>query len=231
MLAANRDEYHARPAAAADWWPDRPHILGGRDLQAGGTWLAVARDGRFAVVLNDARRPRPAQAPSRGELVPGFLDAGDPAAWLRDLAAARARYAGFHLLAGDRGGVHYVASATAAPQSLSPGIHVVDNSGWDSGTPRSRRARECLARPLAAGGAPEGLLDRLADRADPGEGAGDSRPVFLRDAEFGTRCSTALVLERGALGTGRLVERRFDERAAPIGCSGFSWSLADTEPC
>ena len=51
VLAANRDEFHARPAAPAAWW-QQPRILAGRDLSAGGTWLGVARDGRFAALTN-----------------------------------------------------------------------------------------------------------------------------------------------------------------------------------
>src|SRR5580658_78801 len=73
VLAANRDEFHARAAAPAAWWP-QPQILAGRDLSAGGTWLGVARDGRFAALTN-YRDPTRAQhaGPSRGELVPAAL--------------------------------------------------------------------------------------------------------------------------------------------------------------
>ena len=75
ILAANRDEFHARPAREAHWWPDRPRIFGGRDMQAGGTWLAMSRNGRFATVTNyqDVKPPSP-ELRSRGFLVTGFLD-------------------------------------------------------------------------------------------------------------------------------------------------------------
>src|SRR5579862_8798870 len=80
VVAANRDEYHARPAAAASWWPEPP-ILAGRDLTAGGTWLAVTRDARFAALTNfrDPARP-PRDAPSRGCLVPATLRGSAPVA-------------------------------------------------------------------------------------------------------------------------------------------------------
>ena len=230
VLVANRDEYHERPADPAAWWSDRPHVLGGRDRRAGGTWLGASRAGRFAVVLNDARRARPAAAPSRGELVPGFLEAEDGRDWLAALADMRARYAGFHLVAGDAAGVCYVSSGTPAPIELEAGIHVVDNSGWDSGTPRARRARACLAGPLEAGGDPAALMAALADRADPGPGEGDCRPVFLADSDFGTRCSTVLVLGGGSRPEGRLVERRYDARASATGSASFTWPLERSGP-
>src|ERR1700682_4554219 len=75
VLAANRDEFHARAAAPAAWWQD-PKILAGRDLVAGGTWLAVAPDGRFAALTNDRDPALPQRdARSRGELVPATLGA------------------------------------------------------------------------------------------------------------------------------------------------------------
>src|SRR5690242_13398026 len=73
VLAANRDEFHARPTRAAAWWPDAP-ILAGRDLVAGGTWLGVDRRGRYAFVTN-VREPgrHDPSAPTRGTLVPRVL--------------------------------------------------------------------------------------------------------------------------------------------------------------
>src|ERR1700675_5042431 len=85
LVAANRDEFHARPTARAEWWPDRPQILAGRDLQAGGTWLGLTRTGRFAALTNyrdpELRRvdapgvATPGVAtPSRGALVTAMLE-------------------------------------------------------------------------------------------------------------------------------------------------------------
>src|SRR5690606_13005066 len=79
VIAANRDEFYARPAAALDWWTPpsgRAPILAGRDLEAGGTWLGLARSGRVAMLTN-VREPdrRDPGARSRGEIVPAWLDA------------------------------------------------------------------------------------------------------------------------------------------------------------
>ena len=74
LLAANRDEFHARPAQALHWWNGSPRMLAGRDLQAGGTWLGLDASGRMALVTNyrDPSSPRP-DASSRGSLVGDFL--------------------------------------------------------------------------------------------------------------------------------------------------------------
>src|SRR5699024_1719731 len=69
ILAANRDEFHARPAQAAHWWPQTPTLYGGRDLRAGGAWCAASAAGRVAAVTN-VRDPAPAAGVrSRGALV------------------------------------------------------------------------------------------------------------------------------------------------------------------
>src|SRR5437762_12242333 len=105
VVAANRDEYHARPTAAAHWWiaEDGPEILAGRDLEAGGTWLGVTRSGRWAFVTNvrEGGRHDPA-APSRGALVPRVLrDDRNPQTALASAIADAAHYNGFNLMAGD----------------------------------------------------------------------------------------------------------------------------------
>lgn len=222
VVAANRDERHDRPADALDWWHDRPGILAGRDRVAGGTWFGVASDGRFATVLNDHRFEPPAGAPSRGELVPGFLESGQPQAWMDRLSADRQRYAGFHLLGGGPAGLKYCASVARAPVLLGPGVHTVDNAGLDIDDPRSHRARSRLGPVL--GGEPEAILERLGDCGPTGDGQGDRRPIFIRDPVFGTRCSTVMRID--AAGNAIVRERRFDAHGQPLGESAVSWQCA-----
>ncbi len=223
VVAANRDERHDRPADALGWWPDRPGILAGRDRVAGGTWFGAGSDGRFATVLNDHRFPAPAGAPSRGELVPAFLESTRPRAWMDGLVADRQRYAGFHLLAGGAaGGVQYCASIAPAPVTLGPGVHTIDNAGLDVDDPRSERALSRLGSML--GGGPEAILDRLGDCGRPADGQGDSRPIFIKDPVFGTRCSTVLRID--ATGSAICHERRFDADGSVIGESVMSWQCS-----
>src|SRR5262245_15984431 len=98
IVSANRDEYYARPTAAMGWWADAP-ILAGRDLEAGGTWLGVSRNGRFAALTNVRGGPQPPDAVSRGSLVAGFLRSESAAlAWAGAVQAQGAKFAGFNLL-------------------------------------------------------------------------------------------------------------------------------------
>ncbi|MEF8834151.1 MAG: NRDE family protein [Halofilum sp. (in: g-proteobacteria)] len=221
IVAANRDERHDRPADALAWWSDRPGVLAGRDRVAGGTWFGVGADGRFAAVLNDHRFPPPTGAPSRGGVVPGFLESPDPVARLHVLVAERERYAGFHLLGGCAAGIHYCARVTDAPIVLGPGLHTVDNTGLDIDDPRSARARWRIGSLLEAAGDPESILAALADEEDPGSGGGDRRPIFIRDPVFGTRCSTVLRVDADGLATCH--ERLFDATGAVSGESSASW--------
>jgi uncharacterized protein with NRDE domain len=74
IAAANRDEYHARPAASLARWPDADHVLAGWDLQSGGTWLGVSEQGRFALVTNVRGYGLPdVDRASRGALVSDLL--------------------------------------------------------------------------------------------------------------------------------------------------------------
>ena len=66
VVAANRDEFHARPTAGSEFWPERPTILAGKDLEQGGTWMGITRGGRFAAITNyrDPSRTTPAPCSS-----------------------------------------------------------------------------------------------------------------------------------------------------------------------
>ena len=78
LLASNRDEFHTRPTEPAGFWPDAPEVVGGRDLEGGGTWLAMDRRGRLAAVTKFRESgPAPVEgSPSRGVLVADYLRNG-----------------------------------------------------------------------------------------------------------------------------------------------------------
>jgi uncharacterized protein with NRDE domain len=104
VIAANRDEFLARPTAPLSLWTSRSgaQILSGRDLKDGGIWMGFAPSGRFAMLTNvrENQAEPPAQPISRGGLALGWLESDMPAtAWARSIEYAR--YQGFNLIVGD----------------------------------------------------------------------------------------------------------------------------------
>ena len=208
VLAGNRDEFHGRPTQDAHWWPDKPSILGGRDEQAGGTWLAVHRDGRFATVTNfrDAVPPS-SKLRSRGHLITEFLD-GDlpPAAYLEKIDGER--YAGFNLLVGDRKQLAYLSNRGAGLLVLPPGIYGVANATLDTPWSKVERSKAALKTLLDGGRANEThLLNMLGDREKanvheidagdlPFERAHALSAPFIVQPDYGTRCSTVLLRDK-----------------------------------
>jgi uncharacterized protein with NRDE domain len=210
VVAANRDEFYGRPTAPARWWADAPWIFGGRDLSAGGTWMGVTRGGRWAALTNvrDPRAER-AGAPSRGSLVADFLrEDAPPAAYLRSIAAGR--YVGFNLVVGDADGAWYLSNQEDdGPRPLAPAVYGVSNAGLDTPWPKVERGKAEL-RGLLALPEPsvEGLLALLADPTpaadaelpDTGVGLALERalsPLFIATPGYGTRSSTALLVDAG----------------------------------
>ncbi|WP_028008898.1 NRDE family protein [Solimonas flava] len=230
VLAANRDEFHARPTAPASWWDDAPQIFGGRDLQQHGGWLAASRDGRWAAVTNVRRMelPDPA-APSRGALIANYLRAETGAQdYGASLAAGARRYAGFNLLLGDRRGVWYLSNwPEFTMQPLAAGVHAVSNASLDTPWPKlvrlkSRVSQWCADAETDTGSLFAALADprRAADEDLPDTGIGLERERFLsapfiRSAAYGTRSSTVLTIDAG--GHAGFHEKRYGPDAAYAG--------------
>lgn len=222
LFAANRDEFFDRPTAPAAFWPDEPHVLAGRDLRAGGTWMGISRDGRWAAVTNvRGAEPDRRELRSRGHLVSGFLR-GDPPArdYLGDLVADADEYAGFNLLVGDHTGVYYFGNRGGDPRELAPGIYGLSNHLLDTPWPKVERGKRALSRVVdsAAAPRPESLLEILYDSEiapdhqlpDTGLGRELERRAsapFIVDTEYGTRSSTALVIRDSGVAT--FLERTF----------------------
>jgi len=238
IVAGNRDEFHERPAQPLGWWHDEPTILAGRDLRAGGTWLGLSRSGRFGLVTNfrDAGTTPSLDAPSRGQLVPGFLrDTAEPAEFLAGLHRDAARFAGFNLLLGDPAGLHYYSNVgDDAPRALPPGIYGLSNHRLDEPWPKLVRTRAAFAAVLEhAEPDPAALAGLLADRTpadlDPPPDRGLPRDLeralsapFVRHDRYGTRCSTVVLV--GHDGHTVVHERRFDPAGAQVGATRIEFA-------
>jgi len=236
VLAANRDEFHQRPARDLRWWPDNPDILAGRDLQAGGTWLAVSKPGRFATVTNYREQPdhRPGLR-SRGEIITNFVSSQTPVdSFVSSLAGDD--YAGFSLLAADRDDLWYVSNRGDEPLQLRPGVYGLSNASLDTPWSKLVRTRDALRALTAAGEVSETALFRImADRtpAPSADGeAGDLPFALAREltaphivsAEYGTRCATVLTWSKEEYIS--VSERRFDAAGNSSGESRFSFAAA-----
>ena len=236
ILAANRDEFHDRAAEPMGWWDGETKLLGGRDLQAGGSWLAVSRTGRIAAVTN-VRETRPTPVRSRGEIVTGY--AGDSVS-ATDFAARLpvSDYAGFNALLGDRNGLHFLSNRhddpgvdTAIARPLEAGSYGLSNATLDTPWDKLLRTRQRLddaidEKTLTL----DRLFDLLADR-EPAEKEDESSArlpsgiaraasaPFIVSPDYGTRCSTALLWRSD--GHIEIAERRFAANGEASGESRF----------
>ena len=242
VVAANRDEYHERPAAPLAKWPEPPGILAGRDLRAAGTWLGLDPARRFGVVTNFRElQERAPAAPSRGGLIPLYLGGAYGAGeFFAGLEPAAGKYAGFNLLLADGGALWY-GSNRALPfaRELPPGVYGLSNELLDTPWPKLVRVKARFKEWLAArDAAAAGLFALLADRTqaltdDPPLPAGGlprewerilSAP-FVVHPVYGTRCSTVLLLEPD--GRAYLAERRFDSAGDSCGENEFELNAGE----
>jgi uncharacterized protein with NRDE domain len=203
VVAGNRDEYHARPSAPLARWDEAPHVIAGRDLVSGGTWMGVSEHGRCAVVTNirDPQGPD-ATCKSRGALVSD---------WLINGAAPDNpdEFNPFNLLVHGPDGLACLANRpTAHRETLDAGIHGLSNAIPGEHWPRKERLNRVMQEWLGAtSGDPAQLLSALQDRSTPD---GEANPIFIANPVYGTRCSTIIAVEH--TGKGRIIERSFDAK-------------------
>jgi uncharacterized protein with NRDE domain len=176
VVAANRDEFHARPTAAAAWWTDRPDILAGRDLEAHGTWMGVSRTGRFAAVTNYRGAKEARARESRGALVTAALAGPSLADLVAKIEPIGSEYSGFNLLATDGNALWSLSNRGGGARRLEPGIYGLGNTLLDA--PEVAEAKAAFEKALVAP-AVETLLETLA-------------PWRIVNEVYGTRCSTVL---------------------------------------
>ncbi len=236
ILAANRDEFHQRPSQELHYWPDNPDVLAGRDLQAGGTWLATHRSGRFATVTNYREYAKTEGTPrSRGTLVTDFVT-GDASASSFAETIDGEYFAGFSLLAADGDDLYYVSNRGDQPTRLDPGVYGLSNASLDTPWPKVLRSRDALNTLVDSDSINATSLFRLmanrtcAPISDvetdhlPFELARALTAPFIVSPDYGTRCSTVMLWSND--GKVELSERRFDALGNPGGESRFSFLAA-----
>ncbi|MFZ4538076.1 NRDE family protein [Propionivibrio sp.] len=237
VVAANRDEFFARPSAPAAFWTEAPQILAGRDLEAGGTWLGISRQQRFAALTNYREGGRQlADAPSRGALVADFLSSeSDPESYLEALASRGSNYNGFNLFVGDGRRLGYYSNRGPGPRWLAPGIYGLSNHLLDTAWPKLSAAKTAFASALEHLPSSAPFFELLADQeivpdmhlpetGVPLEWERILSAVFVNSPNYGTRASSLLTMQKTGLIT--LVERSFGPTATPLGevCETFQAS-------
>ena len=226
IVAANRDEFYARPSLPLAQWEDAPTVYAGRDQEAGGTWLGVNAEGRFAALTNIRDPHQPPARKSRGELVARFLNGSLPVEqYLADVNGRSIEYAGFNLLVGTPGELwHYNANHTE-PTQLKAGVYGLSNAGLDTPWPKLLKAKAALSE-LLNDPQPEALLEILSDPQiapfaelpDTGVGLATESllsSVFIASPSYGTRASTALIVN--ADGSRVMVEHSFGPLGGRLG--------------
>jgi uncharacterized protein with NRDE domain len=233
VVAGNRDELHSRPARGLARWDKADHLLAGKDLQSGGSWLGVSENGRFAAVTNlRGYDPPVAGRISRGSLVTDFLlNEGvyaDPA------KADLSQFNPFNLIIADRRKASFLSNRSDNLQTLlAPGIYGLSNGALDQPWPKTMRLKQKLLEWIVNGsGKPGLLLEDLREDTLPEEGirravASDVpqepplSPIFIRNPIYGTRCSTVVAVDEQ--GNGFISERRYTSAGEAAGETALSF--------
>ncbi len=221
-LAGNRDEFHQRPTASLAHWQEHTAVLGGRDLEAGGTWLAANSRGVVAALTNvrDLALPTPVNAPSRGELVASVLQSDDIEAWLKEKERASAHhYAGFNLLVATPHRMWHLHRGRhgVVLTSVPPGVHGLSNATLNTPWPKLNLVRDALLNSADEQwqSATQHALHNSQTAPDeklPDTGVGlalerQLSAAFIVGEHYGTRATTWLTLnQRGQV---TITEQRF----------------------
>ncbi|HEU5290797.1 MAG TPA: NRDE family protein [Cyclobacteriaceae bacterium] len=210
IVAANRDEFYNRKTEAAAFWKDYPNIVGGRDLEAMGTWMAMTKQGKISLVTNyrDLSNINP-HAPSRGQLVADFLlEDLSPLSYLEQVEAKGKLYNGFNLIAGSVAELYYHSNYKAGVEKIKPGLHGLSNHLLDTPWPKVTTGLEKMKSVLSSNDIDPVKLfellydDRVApDEKLPDTGVGLERErmlssMFIKSPNYGTRCSTVVMVDQ-----------------------------------
>ena len=210
LVAANRDEFHQRASAAAQFWDDEPHILAGKDLVAGGTWLGCSRQGRFAALTNFTQGVPATFPKSRGELVHGFLS-GTQSVKDYALSIKGDQYAGFNLLLFDGARLLYTTNVSPPDQPrsrlLPAGDYGLSNAELGATWPKCVDGARRLGELADSKCDNVDFINLLKDQAKPDDqrlpDRGRSVEVerhlgscFICDSNYGTRASTVVRMGR-----------------------------------
>ncbi|MCP3900997.1 MAG: NRDE family protein [Desulfobacteraceae bacterium] len=209
VLVANRDEFYQRPTAPMHFWEDRPSILAGKDLEQGGTWFGVSKNGRFAALTN-YRDPSSIKqhAPSRGEIIVDYLQSNKPEKeYFKSFRQKAKTYNGFNLIFGNMENLYWFSNLKNSFEKIKPGIHGISNHFLDTPWPKVASGKKALEKIINEKISSQDLFPILTDQSMPDEsllpdtGVGIElekmlSPLFIQSDIYGTRSSTVMIADR-----------------------------------
>ncbi|WP_110456835.1 NRDE family protein [Shewanella algidipiscicola] len=235
IICANRDEFHVRPTEPAHLWPGEHHVLAGKDLQAGGSWLGINQQGDIAALTN-IRAPEQlhTDSRSRGELVIKALN--EPSRITHDwLSEHHQRYNPFNLLFGHRDQLYCYHSLDNSLKQLTPGFHAISNGALDDIWPKMAKGTRALEQQLSQT-TPPNIDALLAIMTDQSQAQDSELPqtgialewerllssIYIKHPEYGTR-STSIILQDNQ-GNSEFIEVRYDGKGRNLGRQRFTLS-------
>ena len=246
IIAANRDEFFARPTSASHFWPDSherlvnspQQLLAGKDEQAGGTWMGITSTGRLAALTN-IRDPKKNKqnAITRGELVSQYLQGQQQQdEYLAQLQNSQARYNGYNLLFGPWRSLQVYNNHLDQVEQLSTGVYGLSNANLNSPWPKIDKGTMQLTEYCHDGHSiePEKLFDLLKDMHQaedpylpktgvPIEWERRLSSIFIQGEDYGTRSSTVLLIDKNQQITWQ--ERTFDNRAVCVSQKNYNFGI------
>lgn len=237
VVAANRDEFYSRKTTPAIFWDDYPHIVAGRDMEAGGTWMGATKSGKISMVTNfrDPANIDP-QAPSRGHLVSDFLINGqDAQEYLKEVSLKAGQYNGFNLVLGKGDELFYFSNYQNKIIKLNPGLYGLSNHLLDTAWPKVANGKERMKALLQEKEIDKAQLFTLLsdtqiapDHQLPSTGISIEREralsaMFIKTPDYGSRCSTLILQDH--VGNMEFIERVFDLKDFSYTENIFQWKL------
>lgn len=237
IVAANRDEFYRRKTSPAGYWQDNPVIVGGRDLEAQGTWMGVTTNGKVSMVTNfrDPANIDP-NAPSRGHLVSDFLgNAQGAQEYLKEVSLKAGLYNGFNLILGKVDELYYFSNYQNKIIKLAPGLYGLSNHLLDTDWPKVTRGKEKMKALLNERKIDKSQLFNLlsdtqiaADDQLPRTGISLEREralsaMFIKTPDYGSRCSTLILIDNE--GNMEFTERLFDLNDFSFTERTYQWKI------
>lgn len=210
IVAANRDEFYARPTAQAHFWEDKPYMLAGRDMVQFGTWLGVTKQGRFAALTNfrSAEQVNKDKV-SRGQIVNHYLEGNmQPQAFLQSLQEKQDHYEGFNVIVGSPEELYYFSNRQSNVIEIVAGTHGLSNhllnTPWPKVIKGKKNLREYVKNTKHV--QVDALFNILSDTEQAHNNLPDTgievelekklSPLFIEMPNYGTRSSSVLLIDK-----------------------------------